>query len=181
MNRIICCISWENFPEWLQAFGTVIAAVGLIIAFIQQRKTLKEQRIITSLERARFLNNYLPILELNDVSYQKFTKSRILSFSIIIRENYLQKLEITDNFPNSFKLEKPYIISDIILPKEFRMDFKLSFKLPEVIVEIEEYTGNTILFDFEDALGNKYRQMLIYKGSSNLFLHPALRNKDYTQ
>jgi hypothetical protein len=173
LNKCTCEIDWAKVPDWIQAIGALIASIGLVITLMLQRKTLQEQQIITSLERTKFINSFLPILELHNIDYQKPEQNRFLFFSVFIRENYIQNLVITHNFPENFKLEIPYIISNIILPTDYELKFKIEYSLSPVFVEIEEYSGNTIILNFEDALGNKYRQLLIYKGSNNLFLHPA--------
>ena len=177
LNFLACEFDLEKFPEWIQAIGVLIASVGLVITLLLQRKTLKEQQKITSLEQMKFINSYLPILELGDINYSKSEQDRNLNFSITIRENYLQKLEITHNFPEDHKLKLPHVIANIILPKDYVLRFELNFTLSPVFIEIEEYSGNTIFFDFEDAFGNKYKQLLIYKGSNNVFLYPAVRTR----
>ena len=140
-----------------------------------QRKTLKEQQIITQLEQQKFLNSHLPILELSNLNYVKSNQDREVTFNITIKENYLQNLKITHNFPDDHKIIIPHFISDVILPKEYVFHFGINFTLSPVFIEIEVYTGNTIIFNFEDAFGNRYQQHLIYKGAKNLFLHPAFR------
>ncbi len=170
-----CAINWEKVPDWIQAFGAVIAALGLVYTLLLQRKTLKEQQIITKLEQQKFLNSHLPIFELSNLNYTKSNQDREITFDITIKENYLQNLKITHNFPDDHKITIPYYISDVILPKDYLFHFGINFTLSPVFIEIEEYTGNTIIFNFEDAFGNKYRQYLIYKGTKSLFLHPAFR------
>ncbi len=178
----LCDINWDKAPDWIQAFGAVVAAVGLVITIFLQRKTLKEQQttlkeqqIITNLEQKKFLDSHLPILELSNLNYAKLNQDREITFDITIRENYLQNLKITHNFPVDYKITIPYYISDVIFPKDYVFHFGISFTLAAVFVEVEEYTGNTIIFNFEDSFGNKYQQHLIYKGANNLFMHPALR------
>lgn len=173
--NFLCDINWDKTPDWIQAIAAVIAAIGLVITLLLQRKTLKEQQIITQLEQKKFLDSYLPILELSNINYTKNDQTRDTTFDITIKENYLQNLKITHNFPAAFRVDIPYYISDVILPKEYLFHFNIHFVLSPVFIEIEEYTGNTIIFDFEDALGNKYTQYLIYKGSKNLFIQPAFR------
>lgn len=168
-------IDWDKVPDWIQAMGAVIAAVGLVYTLLLQRTTLKEQQIITRLEQQKFLNTHQPILELSNLYYIKSNQDREVSFEITIRENYLRNLVITHNFPQDFKINIPKYISDVILPKDYVFKFGINFTLSPVFIEIEEYTGNTIIFNFEDAFGNKYVQYLIYKGGNNLFLHPAFR------
>lgn len=182
MNLCFCDINWDKVPDWIQAFGAVVAAIGLVITIFLQRKTLKEQQktlqeqqIITKLEQKKFLNSYLPILELSNIEYIKSNQDRETTFEIIIKENYLQNLKITHNFPDDYKINIPYYISDVILPKEYAFHFSIKNTLAPVIIEIEEYSGNTLIFNFEDAFGNKYQQHLIYKGAKNLFIHPAFR------
>ena len=164
-------------PEWIQAFGVVIASIGLIYTLLLQRKTLIEQQIITSIERNKYINSYLPILELTIGEYQKINQDRALDFTISIRENFLQKLEITNKFANDFKIEIPRIIPNIILPKNFVLKFNIKYTLSSPWIDIEEYSGDTIIFHFEDAFGNKYSQLLIYKGANNIFLHPATKEQ----
>lgn len=175
MHFYLCGIDWDKVPDWIQAFGAVVAAVGLVITLLLQRKTLKEQQIITKLEQKKFLDSHLPILELSNLNYVKSNQDREITFDITIKENYLQNLKITHNFLDNYKINIPYYISDVILPKEYVFHFCISFTLETVIIEVEEYTGNTIIFNFEDAFGNKYQQHLIYKGAKNLFIHPAFR------
>ena len=141
----------------------------------EQQRSLKEQQIITQLEQKKFLDSRLPILELGNLNYVKTNQDREISFAITIKENYLQNLKITHNYPDDFIINIPYYISDVILPKEYVFHFGITFTLSPVFIEIEEYTGNTIIFDFEDAFGNKYQQHLIYKGGKNLFIHPPFR------
>lgn len=173
--NFLCDIKWDKAPDWIQAIGAVIAAIGLVITLLLQRRTLKEQQIITQLEQKKFLDSYLPILELSNISYTKSDQTRDTTFDITIKQNYLRNLRITHNFPTDFRVDIPYYISDVILPKEYVFHFNIHFVLSPVFIEIEEYTGNTIIFNFEDALGNKYEQYLIYKGAKNLFMQPAFR------
>lgn len=174
-NIVLCEIDWDKVPAWIQAIGAVITAIGLVITLLLQRKTFKEQQIITQLEQKKFLDSYLPILELSNINYTKNEQIRDTSFNIKIKENYLRNLKITHNFPDNFTVDIPYFISDVILPKEYCFNFNINTVLSPVFIEITEYTGNTIIFEFEDALGNKYIQYLVFKGSSNVFLHPAFR------
>lgn len=178
----LCTIDWDKAPNWIQAIGSVIAAIGLVITLLLQRKTLKEQQkslkeqqIITQLEQKKFLDSRLPILELNNINYVKTNQTRDVTFDIVIKENYLQNLKISHNFPDDFEIKVPSYISDVILPKEYIFRFGISFILSAVFIEVEVYTGNTIIMNFEDAFGNKYQQHLIYKGAENIFIHPAFR------
>lgn len=172
---VLCEIDWDKVPDWIQAIGAVIAAIGLVITLLLQLRTLKEQQIITQLEQKKFLDSYLPILELSNIKYTKNEQTRDTEFDITIKENYLRNLKITHNFPKEFTVSIPYFISDVILPKEYCFNFNINIVLSPVFIEMTEYTGNTIIFDFEDALGNKYTQYLVFKGSSNIFLQPAFR------
>lgn len=181
-DNVTCCNCYllssnSSIPEWIVAVGTIFAVIGLVYTLLLQRKTLKEQQIITQLEQKRFLDSYLPILELSNINYSKNGQSRDIMFDIKIKENYLTNLEITHNFPEDYKVEIPYFIRDVILPKEHTFHFNIHFILPSVWIEIEEYSGNTIIFNFEDAFGNKYEQYLVYKGSKNLFMQPAFRKQ----
>ena len=118
----------------------------------------------------------MPIIELIDFDYQKKDQLITLSFSLVIRENHLQKLNITHNFPDDFNITLPRVIPNIIYSKDRVMKFIIENTLPSVWVEVEEYSGNTIFIEFEDAFSIRYRQLLIYKGGENLFLYPAIRN-----
>jgi hypothetical protein len=180
MNCYCFEIDWDKAPEWIQAISAVIAAIGLVITLRlqlktlrEQQKSLKEQQIITQLEQKRFLDSRLPILELSNIDYIQNKQDREVKFSITIKENYLQNLKISHNFPEDHVVVIPFYINDVILPKEYVFNFEINFTLSEVFIEIEVYTGNTIIFNFEDAFGNKYEQYLIYKGAKNLFMHPA--------
>src|SRR5688572_20141132 len=95
MQLILCEINWDKVPDWIQAFGAVIAAVGLVITLLLQLKTLKEQQVITQLEQKKFLDSHLPILEIGHINYIKADQNREVTFNISIKENYLQKLNIT--------------------------------------------------------------------------------------
>ena len=119
MFLCFCAINWEKVPDWIQAFGAVIAAIGLVYTLLLQRKTLKEQQIITKLEQQKFLNSHLPILELSNLNYNKSNQDREITFDIAIKENYLQNLKITHNFPDDHKITIPHYISDVILPKNY--------------------------------------------------------------
>ena len=85
----------------------------------------------------------------------------------------MSNLKITHNFSKDFHIEIPYFVPVVILPKEYSLHFKIHFVLSPVWVEVHEFSGNTIIFNFEDALGNKYEQYLFYKGSNKLFMQPA--------
>lgn len=168
-------IDWDKVPEWIQAIGVVLTLIGLLITLRLQRKTLIEQQRITLIEQQNFLKSYLPILELSDIAYEKEEQHRLIKFNITIRNNYLQQLNIKHDFPEDYNVNVPYIISNVILPSGYKMAFSIDFTLPNVIIEVEEYTGNNVVFTFADALSNKYQQVLIYTGGSNLFLQPAYR------
>ena len=177
-------IDWDMVPTWIQAIGALIASIGLVITLFLQHKTLKsqqrtleEQQKITFIEQRRFINTYLPLLEINEVEYVKTGQNRQLNFSLKVKENYLQNLEITDNFPPDHKLKTPQIISNTIIPKEYSIEFQLNYTLSGAIVEVDEYTGHSIILNFDDAFGNKYQQILIYKGGDKLFLNPAHRKE----
>ncbi len=177
-------IDWNLVPTWIQAIGALIASIGLIVTLYLQHKTLKsqqktlaEQQKITFIEQRKFINSYLPLLEINEVNYSKSGQNRQLNFSLKVKENYLQNLEISDNFPPDHKLTTSQIISNTIIPKEYCIEFQLNFALEGPIVEVGEYTGNSIILNFDDAFGNKYEQIVIYKGSDNLFLNPAHRKE----
>lgn len=182
---LICCINWEIVPIWIQAIGALLASIGLVITLWMQSKTLKaqqktqeDQRVITKLEQERFLFSRLPILELSDINYAKQRESHDLRFKITIKENYLQNLEIKHNFPENYNVKLPYYIKNVILPKEYKFEFFISFVLEPAIVEVIEHTGYTIIFNFENTLGNKYEQYLFYMGSNNLFIQPAFRKQN---
>lgn len=169
------CIDWDKVPEWTQAIGAVIAAIGLVYTLLLQRKTLKEQQKITQLEQKKFLDSYLPILELNNINYTKDGQTRNIEFCVTIKEKCLSNLKITHNFPEDHNVEIPYFVSDVILPKEYLLSFKIHFVLSPVWIEVKEHSGFTIIFNFEDILGNKYEQYLFYMGSENLFMQSAFR------
>ena len=167
---------YDKFPEWIQAIGALVASIGLVITLLLQRKTLIEQQKITTIEYERYLKNFLPLLELGSIAYFKEGQERRVAFMITIKENYLQKLSIKHNFPNDYEVPIPYIISDVILPKEYHMEFSIKYTLSPVFVEVEEIIpGYEIHFLFEDALQNKYQQRLVFRGSTNVFLYPAYR------
>lgn len=42
-------------------------------------------------------------------------------------------------------------------------------------MEITEYSGNTIIFQYEDYLSHKYKQYLYFLGSDNVYMQPAFR------
>lgn len=177
-------LDWNLVPTWIQAIGALIASIGLIVTlFLQhktlnsQQKTLEEQQKITFIEQRKFINTYLPLLEINEVNYSKSGQNRQLKFSLKVKENYLQNLKISDNFPPDHKLTTPQIISNTIIPKEYSIKFQLDFTFEGAIVEVEEYTGHSIILNFDDAFGNHYQQIVIYKGSDNLFLNPAHRTE----
>ena len=155
-----CVIDWDKVPNWVQAVGAIIAAIGLIVTLLLQRITLKEQQKITQLEQKKFLDSHMPILELSNIDYTKNEQIRDVKFDITIKENYLRNLKISHNFPDDFQVNIPHYISDVILSKEFVFHFGIHFVLSPVFIEIEEYSGNTIIFNFEDAFGNKYEQYL---------------------
>ena len=58
MDCNFLCINLDKVPEWVQAIGAVIAAIGLVYTLFLQRNTLKEQQIITKLEQKKFLDSY---------------------------------------------------------------------------------------------------------------------------
>jgi len=159
----LCEIDYGSVPDWIQAIGAISAAVGLIVTLKLQRKTLQEQQFLTQLERKRFLDSYLPILECIELS--KFKKDQYIEtkFDIVVRENFLRNLSITHNFDDNWEIDIPYYVQDVILPKDYRFKFKVSTTLDPVFADVTEYTGNTIIFKFEDALGNAYTQHVIYK------------------
>lgn len=165
----------DNLPDWIQAFGAVIASVGLIYTLILQQKTLKEQQIITQLEQKKFLDSNLPILQLENIVYSRQGQNREVGFDIVISENNLQNLTIGHNFPENFTIEIPYYVKDVVLPKDYRFSFSIKTILSPVFIEITEYSGNTIWLNFEDRYGNKYEQHIIYKGSDLVFLHPPIK------
>jgi len=167
-----CNIDWAN---WIQAIASLSAVGGLIYTLLLQQKTLKEQQKITSLEYQKYINSYLPILEIEDFGYYKYQQKRAIKFNIVIKDNYLQRLIIEHNFPEHFDVGLPHLVENVILSKGYKLSFSVEHTLSPVFIEIEEYSGNTIDFKFEDALGNKYIQQLVYKGNVNIFLHPAYR------
>lgn len=171
-------MDWGSVPDWVQAIGAVIASIGLVYTLILQQKTLKEQQKITLIEQENFLRSHLPVLEISDVEYTKELQDRNVKFKITIRTNSLQNLKVTHNFPDNYKITIPHYVSDVILPSGYNFQFEITFTLESVFIEVVEYTGNTIIFDFQDVFGNDYRQLLIYKGSDLLFLHPAVRGKN---
>jgi len=185
MNEIYLCeIDWEIVPTWIQAIGALIASIGLVITLILQRRTLKsqqktleEQQKITFIEQRRFLNTYLPLFKIENIDYKKDGQKRTVNFSLKIDENYLQNLKIDHNFPEDHELKIPQLISNTIIPKGYSIDFQLNYTLSNVFIEIEEYTGNSIVLNFEDAFGNAYEQLLIYKGSDKIYLNPAHRKE----
>jgi len=176
-NILLCETNWSEIPNWIQAVGVVFASIGLVITLLLQRKTLKEQQIITKLEQKRFLDSYLPILEIENILYERDGQKYEVKFDIVIKEKGLRNFKIHHNFPNYFIIDIPYYISDVILPVGKVLSFKIFYELEPVIVEMKEYSGNTIIFDFEDSLGNKYQQYLIYKGADSLFIHPAIHRR----
>ncbi|WP_134089057.1 hypothetical protein [Olivibacter sp. XZL3] len=168
-------IDWDKVPNWMQAIGAIIASIGLVYTLLLQRRTLKEQQKITRIEQENFLKGHLPLLELSNVTYTKSGQGRSVKFKISIKNNPLQKLTVQHNFPEDYKIDIPYIISDVILPVNYQFEFGITYALADVFIEVVEYTGNSLVFLFEDALGNRYQQLLVYKGSDLVFLHPATR------
>ncbi|WP_339869372.1 hypothetical protein [uncultured Algoriphagus sp.] len=164
-----------SIPDWIQAIGAVVAAIGLVWTLILQRKTLKEQQVITQLDRQRYLDSFRPAFDFENLQYSKDGQNRKVTFIVRIIENSIQNLKITHNFPDVDKIVIPNYIEDVILPKGYSFPFEMHFTFSEVFLEIEVYSGNSIIFEFEDIFGNKYLQALVYKGSENLFMHPAHR------
>lgn len=99
-NILLREIYWSEIPNWIQAVGVVIASVGLVITLLLQRKTLKEQQIITKLEQKRFLDTYLPVLEIENLHYKRDEQKYEVKFDIVIKERGLRNLKIHHNFPN---------------------------------------------------------------------------------
>lgn len=159
---------WGTASDWAMIAVTAITAYFLW-------KTLTKQIIITNLEQKRFLNSYLPIFEISNIVYTNIDSLSKTKFDLTLKNNYLQNLKITHNFPNDYKVTIPYYINDVILPTEYHFSFEISYQLSPVFIEIIEYTGNVLIFNFEDALGNKYEQLIVFKGSNNVFVHPAYR------
>lgn len=168
-------IDWNVAPSWIEAIGALISSVGLIITLALQRKTLIAQQTITRLEQQRFLNQHQPQLEITKILLKEEGRKTTLTFTILIKENRLQDLRISHNFPGSFEVTIPYFISDVILPTGYEFPFTIQFTLEPVFIEIIEYSGNSITFTYKDLFSNTYEQHIIYKGAKSVFLHPAAR------
>lgn len=113
-----------------------------------------------------------------EVSNIIYTNSKLHSetkFDIIIKSNALQNLEINHNFPDYIDIEIPYIVKNVMLAKGKKLSFCIVMELSSVFMEITEYSGNTIIFQYEDYLGHKYKQYLFFLGSDNVYMQPAFR------
>ena len=176
MNMLLS-IDWGSFPDWVQAIAAVFAAVGLIVTLKLQREALVEQQKITKLELEAFINGYTPVFELSNIMYGRVGREASVTFDLIITKNALSELSIAHNFPDNMEYVEPYYVKDVILPDGYTLNNTIKFTLEPVIVEMTEYSGNTITFTFNDTLGNKYEQHLVYKGSTLLFLYPPFRNR----
>lgn len=159
---------WGNVSDWAIFFITAFTAIYLV-------KTFREQRVITQLEQRRFLDSYLPILEVNDIIYNNLKSHSETKFDVIIRSNALQNLEISHNFPDYIDIEIPYIVKNVMLAKEKKLSFCIIMKLSPVFIEIKQYSGHTIIFQYQDYLGHKYKQHLFFLGSDNVYMQPAFR------
>jgi len=159
---------WGTVSDWAMLIVAAFTAYYLV-------KTFREQRIITQLEQKRFLDSYLPILEVNNVSYTNIQSFSKTEFDIIIKSNSLQNLKISHNFPDNFTIAIPYVVKNVMLAKGRKLSFSISLKLNPVFIEITEYSGNTIIFEYQDYLGNKYQQYLFFLGSDNVYMQPAFR------
>lgn len=159
---------WGTVSDWVMIVVTAFTAYYLV-------KSFREQKIITQLEQKRFLDSYLPILEVINIVYTNIQSVSKTEFNIIIKSNSLQNLRISHNFPDSFNITVPYVINNVMIAKEKKLSFSVSFVLEPVFIEVNEYSGNTIVFEYEDYLGNKYQQYLLFLGSDNLHMQPAFR------
>lgn len=167
-------IDWGNIPDWIQAIGALIAAVGLVVTLILQRNTLKEQQAITRLEHKKFWDSNKPILELADIDYKREGQYRTLDFDVVVKKNFLQRLQVEDDFPDYFKVSDGRFIKDVILPQNYKFHFQISYTLAPMFIEVDEIAGGyAIRLQFEDAYSNKYIQDIIFKGAANVFLQPA--------
>ena len=159
---------WGTVSDWAVIFISAFTAIYLV-------KTFREQRVITQLEQKRFLDSYLPILEVSDIIYTNSKSHSKTKFDVIIKSNALQNLEISHNFPDYIDVEIPYIVQNVMLAKEKKISFSIVMELSSVIIEIKEYSGNTLIFQYEDYLGHKYKQYLFFLGSDNVYMQPAFR------
>ena len=160
--------AWGNIADWAIVLITGFTAYYLV-------KTFREQQTITKLEQKRFLDSYLPILEVCDVKYENSNSISKTTFKVTVNSNPLQNLEIRHNFPNYINVSLPYIIKNVMFAKGKTMEFEVTIVHGPAIIEITEYTGHTITFMFEDSLGNKYHQYLFFHGSTNVHIQPAFR------
>lgn len=161
---------WGGVSDWVMVAVTFVTAIYLI-------KTFSKQQIITSLEQRKFLNSYLPSLELSEITYRNENSISRTTFTITIKRNSLQNLIITHNFDETFSVNLPYIVKNVVLPIDKELNFEISFELSPVIHEITEYSGNTIILDYEDIIGTKYCQYIFFLGSDNVYVQPAFRRR----
>lgn len=159
---------WGTVSDWAMVLVTAVTAIFLV-------KTFKESQRLTRIETERFLYERLPILGLKDIDLTQDHIGWKLSFSIFLESNFLNNLTIEHDFFEPFEVKKPHIMTDVIIPPGHYFDFEVRWPYEPVIPKIVEYSGNLFTFRFQDSMGNKYKQIIFYKGATNLFIEPAIR------
>ena len=173
---------WGNAADWTMVIVTIITAVYLIDTFQEQKratciqqKSLDAQNHTNKLEYKKYLDSNMPILSLSSIEYSSSINVSETKFLIELIDNYIQDLDIKHNFPDNYKINHSYFIRNVLSTKGFRVEFIIEHELENPIMEIIEYTGNTITLLFKDMFSNRYSQEIIFLGSNNVFLHPPSR------
>jgi len=163
-------------PDWIQAIGVVISLFFLNKTLRLQRETFEAQQAITIIEQKKFRLSFLPLLSITIINKGGLldqTGYRSLEFEVSILANYLQSFSISHNFPlaEGYQVNMANIIQDGIYQVGDCFGFTLDAP-PEALLQLEGLYFYS--FSFEDAIGNRYSQRLIYRGiDMALFLQPA--------
>lgn len=163
---------WGTVSDWSIAFITIITALLLYSTFKSQINVQKNQQRITDIESERFRIEYKPILQLTvDTITNKTLETHTQSYihiSLKIIENDCKDLNIlvqnnvstVDNVSvskNHTGLAFP--IDYIYQPDNYDLHFTISS-----LTQLFPHEGATLWFflEFDDVIGNSYRQEFIY-------------------
>jgi hypothetical protein len=136
MQTVTNTIDW---PAWVQAGAAIIAAVGLIVNLVYQRRYTRSQIKIAERDYERYLNEAMPGLEFV-LKWDNLLESGTISYKIV--KNPIYELNITNSQPKYVKFTAQPSISNSKIPKTQAVGNSLQFGFLLLKENIEDFMKN---------------------------------------
>ncbi|WP_439483991.1 hypothetical protein [Cyclobacterium plantarum] len=154
---------WGTVSDWVMVLVTATTAWLLL-------RTLNEQKKFTKIELERYARENPPTFaSRNDLGNSR-NPPNPLKFRVILKNNGLKNLVISNDFPVGFEITHDYSNSESLIP-DSQVYLTISNKTSP---ELKDCNGK-IKFEYDDMLNNRYIQVLELKRANSLSWKPPYK------